>query len=136
MVPQLAPHVIGDHSLAYKIRKKMQSQGVPPDQIEAYIRKLGRPTANLRGSFRPGALAQAASPFAAMIPGGGLATTALSALTHGGGRQNGASAPGAIVHPSGGVSIPIEREPPENHDQHMFITYHPAGQVGPVVMRF
>src|SRR5574342_142906 len=143
MVPQLTPHVIGTgpgelHARWLRAspeeRAAMERAFNVGPMGPAFVKQL---RTGKRSGVDPGKLLKGAAALAApFVPGGGLATTALSALTHGGGRQSGARAPGAIVHPSGGVSIPIEREAPENHDQHMFITYHPAGQVGPVVMRF
>lgn len=81
-----------------------------------------------------------ATPFASLIPGGSLATSALSALTSGGGKKKGGAPapppPGAIMHPGGSVSVPLEKKKPKGHDQHMFLSYYPGGAAGPVVMRF
>lgn len=77
-----------------------------------------------------------------IIPGGGLVTSALSALTSGGGGKKGGGAPAplppeAIQHPGGAVSVPLEHPQAQpEHGQHMMLTYHPYGYSGPVVMRF
>jgi hypothetical protein len=81
-----------------------------------------------------GKIVKKALPMASsLIPGGGLATSALSALT--GKRKRGKMPAGALQHPSGAVTLPLERDRPD-HGQHMTITYHPAQAPGPVVMRF
>lgn len=81
-----------------------------------------------------GKVVKSAVPIASsFIPGGGLAATALSALTRGKKRR---TAPqGSIQHPSGAISVPLEDERPD-HGQHMFLSYHPVHAPGPVVMRF
>jgi hypothetical protein len=95
-----------------------------PGEVGSIFSSLGKIA---KGAFK------AVAPIASsIIPGGGLATTALSALTKGGG---GKKPPGAIQHPSGVVSVPLEKKSP-GHGQHMMISYHPAGNPGPVVMRF
>lgn len=90
---------------------------------------------NIFGKILKGAggLLKHALPMAAsIIPGGGIATSALSALTHGGGKKHGH---GGETHPSGAVSVPLE--PHAEHDgQHMMLYYHPERAPGPVVMRF
>jgi len=93
-----------------------------PDTVGSIFSSLGK--------IVKGALPMAAS----LIPGGGLATTALSALTKGGGK--GKAPAGTIQHPSGAVSVPLEKKKPRSGGQHMMLTYHPAGYPGPVVMRF
>jgi hypothetical protein len=78
-------------------------------------------------------VAKSALPMAAsLIPGGGIATSALSALTKGGGKRP----KGAPQHPSGAVSVPLEQAAPKGHGQHMMLYYHPERAPGPVVMRF
>lgn len=137
-------HSVGE-SVAARSRKFLALSPEEQADIEAKLRKgLPKYAANMvlnqlktgkKGGINAGKLLKAGVNLASsVIPGGGLANTALSMLTHGAGR--GAKAPkGMIVHPSGGVSIPLEHDEPE-HGQHMFISYHPAGMVGPVVMRF
>jgi hypothetical protein len=77
-----------------------------------------------------------------LVPGAGgalahMGDSALSALTHGGGRS---MAPGAIRDPrTGAVSVPLEAGDHESFDpkqsSHAMIFYHPIGSPGPVVVR-
>jgi hypothetical protein len=109
-----------------------------------YARSLLLSGADEVGSLFGGLAKMAASA----VPGGsaalqaakmakGLAShkkpSAATALAHGGGGKN---PPDATHHPSGSVSVPIERSAPEGHSQHMMLMYHPAWAPGPVVMRF
>ena len=99
-------------------------------RLDQLKRDLPQSGLNLGKIFK-GAV-KAASSF---IPGGSMiADTALSALSQGGGGGS-KIPPGAIRHPSGAVSIPLESETPD-HGQHMFVSYHPWGNPGPVIMRF
>lgn len=76
---------------------------------------------------------------ASVIPGGGLAASALSALTQGGGgKKGGAPAPipqGGQMSPGGAVTVPIEQQRPPT-GQPAMVSYWPTGSPGPVVMRF
>ncbi len=87
------------------------------------------------GKLLKGAL-KIAKPFASFVPGGSLATSALSAITKGGGGKH---PDGGMTHPSGAVSVPLEHasaEHPLEHEQHMMLYYHPDRAPGPVIMRF
>lgn len=74
------------------------------------------------------------------VPGGSAALNAastLSHLAHGGGSKKPAGPAGqGILHPSGHVSVPLEEQLPEGHEQHMMLYYHPDKAPGPVIMRF
>ncbi len=73
--------------------------------------------------------------------GGGLANmgdSVLHSLTHG---KGGGRVPGAVFnHRDGGVSVPIPRSPQAAANSGgasgMTLYYHPAGAIGPVIMRF
>lgn len=90
-----------------------------------------------------GKLVKSALPMAAsLIPGGGIVTSALGALTSGGGGKKGGGAPppaalppDATQHPSGAVSVPLEKGAPPN-GQPMSVMYQPYGAPGPVIVRF
>jgi len=100
------------------------------DLLSAHPDEVG----NLFGGLLKG-ISKVALPMASsFIPGGSIATSALSALTKGGGK--GKAPPGTVQHPNGAVSIPLEHAAPEGHDQHMMLSYYPAHAQGPVVMRF
>lgn len=62
--------------------------------------------------------------------------TAVRALAHGGGAPR--PTPDTVVHaPTGAVSVPIETPPaPAPSGAPAMLYYHPAGSIGPVVMRF
>ena len=63
------------------------------------------------------------------------ATTAVRALSRGGGKAR--PTPDTITHkPTGAVSVPISTPSDKSGANPAMLYYHPAGQLGPVVMRF
>lgn len=113
------------------------------DEVGSFFGKLIKKAVPFATSFIPGVgpLASAASKAALnAIPGkkkkpSAAPTTAVRALTRGGGKARPTS--DTITHaPSGAVSVPIATPGSATGAQPAMLYYHPAGSIGPVVMRF
>lgn len=123
------------------------------DEVGSFFGKLIKKALPFAAGFIPGVgplASQAAKSAISMAEKmakkkgkGGAApapTTALAALTHGGGKPK--PTPDTIVHtPTGAVSVPIDDRPvmpagAPPSKQPAMLYYHPANSIGPVVMRF
>lgn len=124
--------------------------GIDGDEVGSFFGKLMKKALPFAAGFIPGVgpiASQAAKSAISMAEKLGkkkgkaapAPTTALDALTHGGGKAK--PTPDTITHaPTGAVSVPIDDSPvsppgaPPRQPAMLF--YHPANAIGPVVVRF